>query len=222
MTITTLAQLDYVTGYTRGVTTGAADVRTQPRAERADAARNRARVLAAAQQLFLSRGPDQVTMGDIAAAAGVGRGTLYRRYPDISSIAIALLDEHERALQQQLLGGRPPLGPGAAADERLAAFYSEMVNLLEQHLPLVLGAETGASRFATGAYGFWRAHIHALLTQARVRQPEALVDLLLAPLAPDVYRYQREELRLPPAEINEALHRLAHRVLADSFSHQRR
>ena len=65
--------------------------------ERADAARNRARVLAAAERLFAERGAADVTMEDIARAAGVGRGTLYRRYPDRAAIAVALLDEHERS-----------------------------------------------------------------------------------------------------------------------------
>lgn len=43
-------------------------------------------------------------MEQIAATAGVGKGTLYRRYPDVASIATALLDEHERALQDRLCG----------------------------------------------------------------------------------------------------------------------
>src|SRR5262252_5911082 len=129
------------------------------RPERADAARNRQRILAAAEELFARRGADNVTMEDIAQAAGVGKGTLYRRYPDRASIAVALLNTHERALQERLLRGPPPLGPGA----RLAAFYAAMVELLERHVHLALGAETGRRRFATGAYGFWRAHVRALL-----------------------------------------------------------
>jgi AcrR family transcriptional regulator len=90
------------------------------RRERADAAHNRRRVLAAAEELFASRGARAVTMEDIARAAGVGKGTLYRRFPDRASIAVALLDEHERALQERLLRGPPPLGPGAPPAERLA------------------------------------------------------------------------------------------------------
>ncbi|MEV4114272.1 helix-turn-helix domain-containing protein [Nonomuraea sp. NPDC049695] len=173
--------------------------------ERADAARNRARILEAAAQLFAERLPQDVTMDDIAKKAGVGRGTLYRRYPDRASIAVALLDEHERALQERLLRGDPPLGPGAPPGERLAAFYVAMVRLLEDHRHLVLGSEVGRSRFETGAYGFWRAHVRALLVAARTPDPDALVDVLLAPLAPEVYGYQRSVLGLTPEQITRAL-----------------
>ncbi|GAA2787727.1 helix-turn-helix domain-containing protein [Saccharopolyspora taberi] len=176
--------------------------------ERADAARNRARILEAAAELFASRSPREVTMEDIARAAGVGRGTLYRRYPDRASIAVALLDKHEHALQERMLRGDPPLGPGATPAERLAAFYAAMVDLLEKHRHLVLGSEVGRSRFQTGAYGFWRAHVRSLLLAADIANPEPLVEVLLAPLAPDVYGYQREDMGLRPEQITEALTKL--------------
>ncbi|WP_330250970.1 TetR/AcrR family transcriptional regulator [Nocardia sp. NBC_00565] len=181
-------------------------------AERADAARNRAKVLAAAAELFATRDPRTVTMDDIAKAAGVGRGTLYRRYPDKNSIAVALLDEHERALQEKLLRGAPPLGPGAAPAERLAAFYAAMVELLDGHADLVLGAETGGARFATGAYGFWYLHVRSLLVAADVEEPDAMVDPLLAPLAAEVYQQQRER-GLTSAQITAALTGMARAVL---------
>ncbi|HEU5156743.1 MAG TPA: helix-turn-helix domain-containing protein [Streptosporangiaceae bacterium] len=187
---------------------------TAPRRERADAARNRARVLAAAEQLFAAGDPARVTMEDIARAAGVGKGTLYRRFPDRASIAEALLDEHERDLQDRLLRGPGPLGPGeppgAPPAERLAAFYAAMADLLERHMHLALGAETGARRFATGAYGFWRAHVRALLAEAEVPDRDALADMLLAPLAPELYAFQRR--RLTPEQITAGLHRLAHAI----------
>jgi len=181
--------------------------------ERADAARNRQRVLDAAAELFAELGARNVTMGDIAAAAGVGRGTLYRRYPDIASIATALLDEHERALQEQLISGPPPLGPGATPADRLAAFYVAMVELLEQHVHLILGVETGQERFAVGAYGFWRVHVRSLLIEAGTGDVDALVDILLAPLNPDVYQHQRHTRNLRPDEIGAALAHLAHALL---------
>jgi AcrR family transcriptional regulator len=189
-------------------------------AERADAARNRRRVLEAAEELFTRHGADRVTMEEIARAAGVGKGTLYRRYPDRAAIAAALLDEHERALQEQLLRGPPPLGPGAPPAERLAAFYAAMVRLLEGHVHLALGAETGWRRFATGAYGFWRAHVRALLAEGGRGQDEgqldALADALLAPLAPELYRYQRQQRGRSVEEITAALTDLARAVLAQA------
>jgi AcrR family transcriptional regulator len=181
---------------------------------RADAERNRAKVLAAAEELFATRGAGEVTMDDIAKAAGVGRGTLYRRYPDRASIAVALLDEHERALQERLMSGPPPLGPGAPAADRLAAFYDAMLTLLDRHVHLVLGTEVGASRLATGAYGFWRAHVRALLSIADVVDPDAMVDLMLAPLAPEVFLHQRA-LGVGAARQRAALSALASRVLSD-------
>lgn len=187
------------------------------RPERADAARNRRRILAAAEELFAAGDAQGVTMEDIARAAGVGKGTLYRRYPDRASIAVALLDSHERALQAQLLRGPPPLGSGAPPAERLAAFYGAMVQLLERHGHLALGAETGSRRFATGAYGFWHAHVRALLAARGGRaeaagQLDALVDALLAPLAPELYQHQRQQGRSVD-EITAALTDLAHAVL---------
>jgi AcrR family transcriptional regulator len=181
--------------------------------ERADAARNRAKVLAAANDLFAARDPREVTMDDIAKAAGVGRGTLYRRYPDTAAIAQALLDEHERALQERLLRGEPPLGPGAPPAERLAAFYAAMVRLLEDFSALVLGAEHGRLRFETGAYGFWRAHVRSLIAEAGASDPDALADVLLAPLAAEVYAHQRAQ-GLPPERIVAALGALARGALS--------
>jgi len=155
-------------------------------------------------------------MGDIAAAARVGRATLYRRFPDTASVAIALLDEHEHQLQQQLLSGAPPLGPGAAPGDRLAAFYAAMIDLLEQHLHLALGAETGHGRFTTGAYGFWRAHVNSLLREAKTPSPDALVDSLLAPLAPEVFQFQRDQLGISAQEIAASLGTMARRLLEPS------
>ena len=159
--------------------------------ERADAARNRARVLRAAERLFAERDGRELTMERVATAAGVGKATLYRRYPDVRSIALALLDEHERDLQERLLRGPPPLGPGAPPAERLAAFYGAMVELLERHGHLALAAETGARRYGTGAYRAWQLHVEALLADAGLDGRPALADALLAPLAPDVYAHQR-------------------------------
>lgn len=59
---------------------------------RRDAERNRQRVLAAARELFAERGLE-VTLDDIARAAGVGIGTVYRRFPDKEQLIDALFEE---------------------------------------------------------------------------------------------------------------------------------
>jgi AcrR family transcriptional regulator len=184
-----------------------------PRPERADAARNRQRILDAAAGLFAGPDPRDVSMEDIAKAAGVGRATLYRRYPTVGEVAGALLDEHERRLQERLLTGPPPLGPGAPPVERLIAFYGAMTKLLEQHSRLVLGTQVGRVRFATGAYKFWHVHVRVLLVEHGAADVDVLADTLLAPLAPDLYLHQRRS-GASRAAITRTLQRLAAGVLA--------
>jgi AcrR family transcriptional regulator len=66
---------------------------------RADAERNRARILAAAAEVFADRGLE-ASLDDIAAAAGVGVGTVYRRFPDKDALIDALFEEKiDRARQ---------------------------------------------------------------------------------------------------------------------------
>jgi AcrR family transcriptional regulator len=183
--------------------------------ERADAARNRQRVLSAAARLFAEARGGEITMEEIASAAGVGKGTLYRRYPSVAAIAVALLDEHERELQERLLRGPPPLGPGAPPAERLAAFYRAMVRLLERHGHLALAGETGMRRYETGAYRAWALHVGALQDEAGLARHRALVDALLAPLAPDVFAHQRAG-GLSTRRIADDLSLLARRALGDA------
>ncbi|MFF0426263.1 TetR/AcrR family transcriptional regulator [Streptomyces sp. NPDC004520] len=191
----------------------AADEQPVAPRRRADAERNRAQILAAAERLFAEQDPRTVTMGEIAKAAGVGRATLYRSFPDPSSVAVALLDEHERRLQGQLIYGPPPLGPGAPAGERLAAFYLAMLDLLERHLPLALGAETGPARFRTGAYGFWRVHVRTLLVDHGTEDPDPLIDIALSPLSPELYQFQRHQLGLSTERIGRSLAAFARQLL---------
>ncbi|WP_143576711.1 TetR/AcrR family transcriptional regulator, partial [Streptomyces acidiscabies] len=62
-------------------------------AARSDAARNRERILDAARRLVVAYGPGHVTMQEVAAEAGVGKGTLFRRFGDRDGLLAALLDE---------------------------------------------------------------------------------------------------------------------------------
>src|SRR3982750_4810886 len=111
--------------------------------ERADAARNRRRILAAAAQLIEESGIEHVSMDAIATEAGVGKGTLFRRFGDRSGLGMALLDERTRGFPEPLIRGAPPLGPGGPPIERICAFGRGMLALLEQHGEMLLAAELG-------------------------------------------------------------------------------
>ncbi|MBO3744728.1 TetR/AcrR family transcriptional regulator [Streptosporangiaceae bacterium NEAU-GS5] len=141
----------------------------RPPRERADAVRNREKVLTAAARLFREKGVDNVSMDAIAAEAGVGKGTLFRRFGDKSGLAVALLDDAERALQEAILSGPPPLGPGAPAPDRMAAFAAAYADYLFGHLDLVRMSESASpgARYRVGAYHFWHRHLVILLEEAR-------------------------------------------------------
>ncbi|MEV6910118.1 helix-turn-helix domain-containing protein [Amycolatopsis sp. NPDC051071] len=158
-------------------------LRTPPPKERADAARNRAAILDAAASLFAEHGVDAVSMDQVAAAAGVGKGTLFRRFGDKAGLAASLLDARERVLQEAVLHGPPPLGPGAPPADRLAAFADAYLDYLLKHLPLVRMSETAApgARYRIGAYRFWHRHVTLLL--GGIPDPEHTAHALLAPLA---------------------------------------
>ncbi|MDP9861564.1 MULTISPECIES: TetR/AcrR family transcriptional regulator [Streptosporangium] len=158
----------------------------EPPRERADAARNRLKVLAAAARLFRDKGVDGVSMDAIATEAGVGKGTLFRRFGDKSGLAAALLDERERELQEAILTGPAPLGPGAPAADRLAAFVDAYLDYLLGHLDLIRMSETASpgARYRIGAYRFWHRHTEILLAEARPGcDAGPLAHALLAPLA---------------------------------------
>src|SRR5262252_8401679 len=132
---------DDSTGPQSGSATSLELLRTPPAKERADAARNRAAVLQAAAGLFAEHDVAGVSMDQVAAAAGVGKGTVFRRFGDKAGLAAALLDARERELQGAILRGPPPLGPGADPADRLAAFADAYLDYLLGHLELVRMSE---------------------------------------------------------------------------------
>jgi AcrR family transcriptional regulator len=184
--------------------------------ERADAARNRRKVLAAAAELFAARGVAAVSMDDVAAAAGVGKGTLYRRFGDKSGLAAALLDERETELQQRMLAGPPPLGPGAPAVERLVAFTDAYLAYVDAHLDVVAMSQTArpGARLRTGSHRLWRLHCRILLAEAGAPDPELRADVLLAALTAEQVRHWRRDERRGLDELTRAMGDLA-RALAE-------
>ncbi|HEX8120619.1 MAG TPA: helix-turn-helix domain-containing protein [Solirubrobacteraceae bacterium] len=187
-----------------------------PAPVRGDAARNRERVAEAAAKLFRECGDvERVDMRAIAAEAGVGVGTLYRRFGDKASLAASVLDDHARELQEAILSGPPPLGPGAPPEERLEAFLRALVEHTEKALDLIYAVEHAlpTGRFALGPYPAWHLHTMVLLRELAPHVDAAwCADALLAPLGSTVYRHQRRDRGLSPEQIADQLTLLARAV----------
>lgn len=186
------------------------------RPERADAARNRERILRAAERLYRHRGFAAITMDEVAAAAGVGKGTVYRRFGDRASLALALLGRAEEDLQSRVLSGPPPLGPGAPPAERLVAFLEALLDLVDRHTDLHVVSETGdpGTRYGSAVYAFYRRHTEMLVERARPDLDAGfMADALLAPLAAGLIRDQRDRRGMSVARIGEGLGTIARAVL---------
>jgi AcrR family transcriptional regulator len=159
---------------------------------RADAARNRDKVLAAAEKLFAERDADCVTMDAIAAEAGVGKGTLFRGFGDRAGLVLALLQEHETRLQESIIRGPAPLGPGAPPIDRLIAFGDALLKHLAQHGELIAAAEGKLDRYRSGPFLVYQSHVALLVREAAPESDwEYLTDTLLASLTASHLRYMR-------------------------------
>jgi AcrR family transcriptional regulator len=185
---------------------------------RADAQRNHERVLCTARRLFAERGPQHVSMDLIAAEAGVGKGTIFRAFGDKSSLVGTILGEDESLLQDALIRGPAPLGPGAAPLERIVAFGHAYMAFLESHLDLMLASELGLGvRFAKGPFQLYRTHV-VLLVREAIGESEVdadyTADVLLAPLAADFFAYQRRRRERSIDELGDAYQCLATRLLS--------
>jgi AcrR family transcriptional regulator len=192
-----------------------------PERERADARRNRERILCAAARLVDERGIDAVSMDEVAAEAGVGKGTLYRRFGDRWTLLRALIEEPERDFQDELIRGAPPLGPGAPALERLRAFGAGQLALLERHARFMfVGEKAMAGRHGHPVYAFYRTHVTFLLREilGEGARNEYLADALLAPLAPEQFLYQREVRGMSLEQMIEGWQALADGVVAAATS----
>ena len=137
-----------------------------PHAERADAARNRLRLLAAAREMLAEQGADTLTMDALAERAGLGKGTVFRRFGTRAGIFHALLDDDERVFQQRVLSGPPPLGPGAPPLDRLMAYGRARVEFLIEHREIARAALDGSQPIPAGSQTpLSQTHIRILLGQ---------------------------------------------------------
>lgn len=187
--------------------------------ERSDAARNRRKIVETARALFEERGVTNVNMEEIARAAGVGKGTLYRRFPHKGVLCEALLDEPTREFQEETM--RALVEAGAGPLEKLDRFLDRLVGFMEENLDLLYGGneplcgENRLVRFEHPAYDWRRWTVLGLLRVAE-REGELREDLdleyaataILAPLDVDLFYYQRRVQGIPEDRISTGLRSL--------------
>jgi AcrR family transcriptional regulator len=183
--------------------------------ERADAARNRRLVLDAARELF-QRSPECVTMEAVAAAAGVGKGTVFRRFGDRAGLARAVISDVESSLQEGMIRGPAPLGPGAPACDRLLAFGRAYLEFLDGNAEILVSAQgPTANWLVSGVYAMYRTHVALLLEQAGCgASAPYLADVVMAPLNAPTFLYHRKVRGLSLQEQVEAFEDLVNRLTA--------
>jgi len=190
----------------------------QPPRERSDAARNREALLAAAARLVEDQGVDAVTMDSVAAEAGVGKGTVFRRFDSREGLMAALLNRSETEWQRVVIEGPPPLGPGGAAIERLHAFGRSRMEVNLQHAELIRAAGRAAER-SYAAVSFAAMHVRYLLNELGVRGDVFfLATALLAPLETVVLVQQTRIEEVPLARIQAGWDDLVRRVVCSEVN----
>ncbi len=182
--------------------------------ERRDAARNRDALLAAADALIDECGVDAVTMDAVASRAGVGKGTVFRRFESREGLMAAVLNRSETAFQAAILSGPPPLGPGADPMARLLALGHARIELNLLHRRLILAAgRAGARSYA--AVSFTAMHVRYLLGELGVRGDLAfLATALLAPLEVPILEQQVEIEAMQVRRLVDGWDDLVRRVVA--------
>jgi AcrR family transcriptional regulator len=181
--------------------------------ERGDAARNRVLLLDAARRLIDEHGTDAVTMDAVAAAAGVGKGTLFRRFGSRAGLMLVLLDEDEKALQQAFMFGPPPLGPGAPPLQRLIAYGRNRLQFSWNHRALLSDAARDPQNRYSAVSAVQHTHVRMLLVAARTTGDlDTQTAALLALLDADYVTHQHDDLGRPLAAQGDAWEGLARKL----------
>jgi AcrR family transcriptional regulator len=161
---------------------------SQARPERADAVRNRRAILAATEELLATHRPQDISIEQVALAAGVGKGTVFHRFGSRMGLMTALMIERAQALTEAVTSGPPPLGPGATDRERLLAFLDAVIEVVGRNKSLLAelafsgaaepaatdkGAAAGEGAAKDGhrddhpVYRLWHGHISTLIAAQR-------------------------------------------------------
>jgi AcrR family transcriptional regulator len=183
--------------------------------ERADAARNRAAVLHAADALYRRDDAGRVTLARIAEAAGVGKATVLRRFGSVEGVVEAVLAPRVAALRDAVTTGDPPLGPGGATGEALHAYVDALFDFVLANRTLIRALEHSRpdAYYANPASRFW---VEELTRRIGAAEPTAdagyLAHVVFTALRADVVDYLRADQRMSTGRLRAGLHSLVGRA----------
>ncbi|MET8472795.1 TetR family transcriptional regulator [Streptomyces sp. NPDC006422] len=186
---------------------------------RKDAIRNREAVLTAADALFTRReSPDDVTMADVAAAAGVGKGTLFRAFGDRAGLLRALYEARLEPLRQAVETGPPPLGPTTPPRDRVPALLDALLRFKLDNRRLALALEEGggnSSPYQAEHYELWHHLLRTTLEQIPdLTDSNYTAHALLAATRADLIEHLAAKEHVPPEEMRARLAGFVAKILA--------
>ncbi|MFH8588106.1 TetR/AcrR family transcriptional regulator [Streptomyces celluloflavus] len=188
------------------------------RKSRKDAARNREAVLAAADALFARReSPADITMADVASAAGVGKGTLFRAFGDRAGLLRALYEARLEPVRQAVEAGPAPLGPTTPPQDRVPALLDAVLcfKLDNRRLALALEESGSGSPYRAEHYERWHGLLQAVLEQIPgLTDSHFTAHALLAATRADLVEHLAGEERIPREQMRAQFANFVTRVLA--------
>ncbi|WP_442604224.1 TetR/AcrR family transcriptional regulator [Paenibacillus sp. KN14-4R] len=185
------------------------------RTERRDAAEHRRIILQKAEELFMKCGVNQVSMHQIAKSAGVGQGTLYRRYSNKSDLCLDLVLESYKSLHakfEQFLKESNEM----LAEERLERIITEWVDFVEVTNEWMgttrdLNYTEGVNFFASPIYTTMHTTICELLEELRqqkgleARDHAFIADSIINATGPSMFQLYRGERKYTAAQYKQSL-----------------
>ncbi|MFK7800935.1 MAG: TetR/AcrR family transcriptional regulator [Anaerolineae bacterium] len=187
------------------------------KSERRDAAENRQLILATASRLFDENGVESICMSEIAKAAGVGKGTLYRRFSSKGELCLALLDSELRQFQNWVIQTfQEQTQNGVPTSRRLHWFIEQVVTFTVKHLPLMVEISQAGSENVVQDINqphFWmemtvKGHLLQMQERGEISAETNLnyiTSALLAPLDARIMKFHIDQRGYTQEQISQGI-----------------
>jgi TetR/AcrR family transcriptional repressor of mexAB-oprM operon len=180
------------------------------RKERKDAAEHRRIILEKAHSLFTEFGVDGVTMHQIAKSAGIGQGTLYRRYSHKGEICLDLMQENSQHLIDEI-NKYIEFNKDQPIKDRLAEVLHNCIEFVVKYSPWLVSiqAPTCEGRqslvYHSPLYKSLHSAICGLLEETSAKDPIIQADMILASLTPELFLFMQQDRGYSLEEIKQKL-----------------